>query len=649
MLKILLFTFLVVIQGRASAASVMSHEKFVHLPPAEQREIVIATMKLIVELEDKYQHQVAQNGFNEERYRRYVQFMRHVSNLFFPEAHAARFANLNQSLTRLRTIITSTNRCLYAGWISDMGAGNKCNHPSNAWNQNVRDMYQAQSGCGTSSTDRSKITCNPAIFGFKNIGSKSLFCVDAGQGRDTNGNPKADNSSRDCMAKALGMYQPPEPDTSPTQERLDAMITEINGNPVAANAVFDFLVEACACSPNASRRQISQHYSNYMRPHQTCYSILRMLSEITPTCQVNGNPMMDANQTSFLASIKTLLNHTESSSEIMNASVGTTYEQRINGLVGRADLTAICGTTGGGGAVTVGECNTQTERRPDNTLCCREGRRAKADNSGCEDVPATAGGQCDPATERRPDGTLCCTEGREPNADGSACEPEAIVVTGRRCPEGQEYAGPDGSMTCQPKCPEGVTRDTEAPYACPTATSSTTVTFSLKQANKDATTITVTAEIGPEGVNAADYRVVWYRQGTNIPADVISADQTRTTPSIASADLPAAETSAEETAATEAAAAARTTAEAAETNQTLLSGNALTRDARRSTVDYKICARLIKNSDNSRAGADCEDIAKLPVTTPAGPRPAGGFNPFQQQPMMPTRGGPSDAIFRGIR
>lgn len=620
MLKIFLFAILVVFQGLASAASIISHEKFVHLSYPEQRRIIIATMKLVVELESKYQHEVKTSGYSEERFRKFSSLIRGVVSVLIPEAHAAPDIAFGTALADLRRLVNDRDRCLYAGWVSDMNpTSRKCNHPANAWNQQIRSRYRSTAGCGTGRADRSRISCNPAIFGYKDVARGTLFCVDAGEGADANGVAKSENSSKQCMQKALGLSDPPEQDASPTETRLQDIADRLAETPEAANAVFDFLIRACACDARVSP-QISTHYSNYMRPHQTCYSILRMLSEVAPRCQIDGQPLADANQRTFLQSINGLL----SREEVTAANIRSTYQSKIAPLVSGADIREICGPDGvpDGGGITVD--NTDTTPNPDPTP-----DPTPDPDSNDEEIVVT-GTRC-----RAPDVLLTVNEGAE-NETSSCCRAATHVVVG----EGT-------ARQCLEKCPNNATRNSEAPFACPEAAATADVALNLTSEDKT-TTVKVTATITPEGTPADQYKVLWFRQGQNFPSTFTFGNASAaTTPTVTV-------TPNQDPEETETPSEPNPTSDDPGENQTLLNlaEGAMSVDAPKTTVEYQVCARLIKKSDNSRVGAEqCKPIAKLATpAAPAGPRPASGpFNPFQQQPMMPTRGGPSDAIFRGVR
>jgi hypothetical protein len=164
---------------------------------------------------------------------------------------------------------------------------------------------------------------------------------------------------------------------------------------------------------------------------------------------------------------------------------------------------------------------------------------------------------------------------------------------------------------------------------------------------KDPNTSTVTGAITPSTTTGVT--VLWFSKGDKKPATFPSATAASTaTVSGLTEDQPA-EDATSSTTTTALPAALRE----AGTNETALNREGLTPiDAPRQTDgDYEVCARFIRN--NALADTKCATVVKkdAAATTP-GPRRNGngmGGNPFMQQPMGPTRGGPSDAVFRGIR
>lgn len=645
MLKTLLFTILVMLLKPVSAASLMNHEKFVHLDYQEQRRIVIATMELIVEMESKYHQQVKTSGFDPERFRRYSEFMRKVSGLLFPEAHAAPVRNVRygQYLNQLRTVLNQTGKCLYGGWISSMDRNNKCIHPARGSSAN---LYQSETGC---TGGNNQITCNPAIFGFKNVASKTLFCVAAGERH-------SDNSSRDCMLKALA--DPPEAGASTREQRIRNMIDGISANPNDANAVFDFLLKACACDASQTP-EISTHYANYMRPHQTCYSILRMMSEVTPQCQVNNQPLMDNNQTSFLADIRSVL----TSTEVQSTNVADTYRAKVNQFVSRADHQAICGAPSGGGQNGGENTNTSgncvNERLSTGGLCCNPGRRPNADNTNCEDgEPETNNGGVtvegttpDINTDTNsPDTNTDPGPNPDPNPNP---DPDTTTDTPEESTPGPcdpvEHVREGANNSCVPACTEDQVRNPTT-FACDPKPetegdgdgddeeASTSVSLTVTGTNKDENTTTVNVTINPADTDWSLYTLIWFSKGSLRPTKQQLPDSTSTDDS-----TPRGREDVDTVTDSEPQEAPQDWHEVGDGESSIRRDDQKSIDAPRLSNDYELCARLIKKSDNTKADEKCAKVPRKPAPRPSG-NPMGG-----PQPMMPTRGGASDAIFRGVR
>ncbi len=722
MLKNCLFLFLVLLMKPVFAASLMSHEKFVHLSYEEQQKIVVSTMELIVEMEEKYKHQVKTSGFDPERFRRYTDFMKKVSNLlFFPAAHAAvRNVRYGQYLNQLKTILNQRNNCIYGGWASEM-VNNLCVHPSNS---KFRNIYQADNNC----SGIGKISCNPAIFGFKNVGQKSLFCVPAGRAGSA-----SDNTSRECMNKALYSN---ESGASSREERIQNMIAGIAANPADANAVFDFLLKACACDSRSP--EISQHYQTYMRPHRTCFSLLKMMSEVMPQCTVNP-ALMDSNQLSFLQHIQTTVSEAEIRSTNVN-NIDAIYRTAVvgngsadSGFVSRPDYRAICGgnppvpapscadalklSTGvcceapntpnaartacepaggiqiGGGGDGEEACTPPAVRAAPGAPClapsaggggggdttaCVPATNIRNAQGVCEPPPVTGGetGPCVPATNVRnaqgvcePPQAACVPATNVRNAEGvcgpppaltceedeeiiaEACVPKCATGTPPRDTTTNECSNECTDRTkevinnaCVTKCAEGVTRNTAG--VCGGEPSGHTI--EVKSTIKDLTSTTITVKVDGGSTLIPGHTIIWFKKGTNITSITFTgtngtAPTTTETPYTPVADLP--ETTAEESdpPATETP-PENTTWDDAGTNETPIptSADDMEFTAPRSTANYEVCARLVKVSDRSLAATSCATVQQRSQQS------APQMNPGQQQ-MGPTRGGSSDAIFRGIR
>jgi hypothetical protein len=141
--------------------------------------------------------------------------------------------------------------------------------------------------------------------------------------------------------------------------------------------------------------------------------------------------------------------------------------------------------------------------------------------------------------------------------------------------------------------------------------------------------------------NPDDYTVIWFKKG-NVTAvittaDTVAAPEARVGLSDVGEDAPATT----EPAPTN---AIDRTAEGMTALAETFDGHLLL-TAPRMNQDYEVCGRLIKKADNSTVDDNnCVKIDKQ-VAQP-GQR---GMNPFGPQMNMPTRGGASDAVFRGVR
>ncbi len=740
MMKTCLFFILVLLMQPIFAASLMTHEKFVHLNYEDQRKIVVATMELIVEMEEKYEHQVRTSGYNEERFRRYSELIRKVSSVIFPEAHAARtvrYERIGEYMEKFKLMINSSDKCIYGGWPSSMN-GNLCVHPSNGAYKND---YFSENNC----QGINQISCNPAIFGFKHVGRATLFCVSAGRSGSAADAP-SDNTSRECMKKALAPST--DPNVSPPAVRIANLVDGIRRNPVDSNAVFDFLLKSCACE--ARTPAISQHYHTYMRPHRTCFSILKMMSEVMPECSASITPMSEQ-QSSFLANIRNSISQDEINSATPN-TIDAVYSQVVNGFVSRPEYASICGTTPGPGPTPTptprcsapdlelenGECCVPPLRPDDRratcvpaggitvTSCTPPQIPNPATPGACMDPqggttactppqipnPATPGACMDPAGGGGGGVTTACTPPQIPNpatpgacmdpvggggGDTQACTPPQVPnpatpgacmdPPARTCDNGANNFPACNACTapkvyigesCRDACPEGVGERNPTTFACSEQCTDTTKeyvrvtnscqtkcvapetrneagicgaassgnTIVVKSTIKDLNSTKITVTINGGATLIPGHTIIWFKKGTNITnltftgtdgtpaatpdplAGAIRDDEPAT-----QSDPPPATTPTNETwddAGTDETSIPRTTDD-------------LEFTAPRHTENYEVCARLVKVSDRSIASTDCEIVQKK--TAPA---PTGGFNPGQQQ-MGPTRGGASDAIFRGIR
>src|SRR5690606_18308117 len=132
-------------------------------------------------------------------------------------------------------INTNQERCIFAGWVSKMGKAadpketkKVCKHPSALSNTDNEQRVYPDDNSSCPANDTSKIQCNPVIFGYKKVNTKTnkgtLFCV-------TTEN-RAENSSYLCMKAALGQSQNAI-DVDSTEVRLNYLRGQLSSNPTA--------------------------------------------------------------------------------------------------------------------------------------------------------------------------------------------------------------------------------------------------------------------------------------------------------------------------------------------------------------------------------------------------------------------------------
>lgn len=312
------------LSAEARTSYVRSHEDFVHLSDYEKNQIIIQTMELVVELESKYQYQVKKYGYNEDRYQKFQKAVSKISSiLFINSAYAEgpgprrtlpgknspqppqRIPLANKYLSQTKTPMNNWSdfgsafarlmakpgeNCIFAGWPSMPYVDSKdgktyCAHPDfiqgtdsnrhtmkemTAWTKGYPNPKPG-SGCGID--DRTKIQCNPALFGYKkvdsgNMANSTLFCVEAGNG--------AHNSAYHCMKEALKPST--NEDTDAPESRLSFLRQQLSSNPAAVTALQEFVYKTCVCDQTPAN--FSQKYKEYIRPHRTCYGMMEMMSKV---------------------------------------------------------------------------------------------------------------------------------------------------------------------------------------------------------------------------------------------------------------------------------------------------------------------------------------------------------------------------------
>lgn len=296
-------------------------------------------------------------------------------------------------------------------------------------------------------------------------------------------------------------------------------------------------------------------------------------------------------------------------------------------------------TTGGGGDTGPGPTPTPT---PDPVTCdltvndligtqclikCPEGVTRAADNT----CPGTTAPTCDLTTHEMIGGNcvIKCVEGTGPrNTTTNACNETCTDTT-------KDYVA--ATRTCADKCPADRPRNTAG--VCGGEASTHTIT--IRSTIKDLNSTTITATVSGNTSVPAGHTIIWFKKGTNIT----NLTFTGTNGPAPTSEAPVLSTVGEEIADPPPTTSTNTTWDDAGTNETSIPASTDDMEfiAPRHTENYEVCARLVKISDRSLVDSKCEIVQKK--TPPAG---QGGFNPGQQQ-MGPTRGGASDAIFRGIR
>lgn len=289
MLKVPFLIIFVALMGLSAHASQLklTHDQFVHLTDAQKDEWIIKTMELMVDLENRYQREVKTSGFNQERFERYTKFMKQFQSLLMGSAYAAPVVSWETHGRNFSSLLKNSNggaNCIYAGWVSKVMKQNGkeyCVHPNFLGNANSPQTKAYARGA--SCEGRNKITCNPAIFGYKSEGAGSLFCVNAGLN-------EAHNSSYSCMKEALADAEAQGADSK--EVRLRNLRNRLAQNPAIFQDVQKFVFQTCVCE--ATPLNLNKSYHDYMRPHRTCYGIMEMLS--ATVCE---EPKIDFDTTFF--------------------------------------------------------------------------------------------------------------------------------------------------------------------------------------------------------------------------------------------------------------------------------------------------------------------------------------------------------------
>ncbi len=254
-----------------SKAQFLSYEDYAHLSNEKQEDFIIKIMELVTEIETNYIHDTNKYGFNQNRFEKFNKKIEQISKIFgLPAAYAddvfdaSNWAVIQKHLSEAQT---NKNLCFYAGWISQTyrnKEGNlRCMHPARV--ENFKSGYPRKTGIISTlfqeCPHQSQVHCNPLIFGYKNIKSRSLFCVDTTDG--------AQNSSYQCMKEALNGPN--------KKERLDYLRSKLS-DPKAYEAARGFIYKSCLCSNNYN---LDKDFQDSVRPRLTCYSLIEMMRNVS--------------------------------------------------------------------------------------------------------------------------------------------------------------------------------------------------------------------------------------------------------------------------------------------------------------------------------------------------------------------------------
>jgi hypothetical protein len=255
----------------------MSHSDFLHLSDSQKNTFILKVMELSIELESRYKHETARNGFNQQRFDRYTKIFHQLNSaLFISDAYA---------------VTDGEDTCVFAGWISRAVKKNGqtiCSHPDSKKDENVKEQHsidgiipkesfqypapKLRSSCHKDGTKM--VQCNPLIFGHKKLNTSdqslsTLFCVQAKDG--------AENSSYECMEEALDSEKAPDQDSM--ADRLSYMRKNLSESEKNFNDVREFTLNHCLCPPGSTSE-------NAISPsHKTCYDLIEMMVSPAEACE----------------------------------------------------------------------------------------------------------------------------------------------------------------------------------------------------------------------------------------------------------------------------------------------------------------------------------------------------------------------------
>jgi hypothetical protein len=274
---------------------VLKQERFGQLNDQNQNKVIVRTMEVVVEMEEKYLQQVQQYGYSAERYQQYVQVLKKLQNFLITQAHAAKNApGFSEIANDFTSLIESKKdkACLYGGWVSEIKTINGvkvCRHPSHPdVDKKIRDAYH---NVGGKCVAPAAISCNPLIFGYKKSQTEEPFCVSVKGG-------KTHNASYDCMAEALKV----EGQIGDSKEvRLEHMRNSMSSPAFKEGfeKVHGFIFRTCVCSGDGVEK-INSNYMSYARPHRTCFGLMNSLRAMEDkNCKALGSTLSESDHDFF--------------------------------------------------------------------------------------------------------------------------------------------------------------------------------------------------------------------------------------------------------------------------------------------------------------------------------------------------------------
>jgi hypothetical protein len=334
MLKLLLLMLFFVSSVNARVLS--GHQEFVHYTEEQKKEFIIKVMEFVVELDERYEKAPV------EEKKKYTIILEELRKILANNAYAATI-DLNGFANDLTTIFDPNKddqkRCIYAGWASQtvttkIGSEYReiCQHPNfikGGASSAETVAYKKSSDCGKKS--QNTISCNPAIFGFKNKQAGSQFCVPAG--------PQfSENSSYACMQLSLGVKK--EKGADPSEDRISYLKKQFEGNPTLVNNLYGFIYKTCICDPD-NQNVINKSYLSRTRPHRTCLGLINTIAETEHCVDFSG---AKSNDMTLFKELRTFTSNLMTSKSSGNR-VDTNYRELLSSIPGRFtdDYAKMCG------------------------------------------------------------------------------------------------------------------------------------------------------------------------------------------------------------------------------------------------------------------------------------------------------------------